>query len=252
MLKKRVIPCLLLDGKRLVKTTRFKKPQYVGDPINAVKVFNDKEVDEIVLLDITASKSQQPPNFRLIEEIAGECFIPLAYGGGIRTVEHAKKLFDLGIEKVVIQTANLQTPQLITDLAKRFGSQSVVASIDINKTIFGKKKPYYSAVGKYDNCSIDEAIDKLVQAGAGEIIINSIYNDGVMNGLDTTLIADISTKTKVPVVFMGGVGSLSDIENAIKCGADAVGVGSFFVFHGPHKGVVISYPTYDTLQKLIG
>jgi cyclase len=252
MLRNRVIPCLLLDGQRLVKTKKFKEQRYVGDPINAVKIFNEKEVDEIILLDINASKNGIKPNFKFIEEIASECFIPLCYGGGINSVEDARKLFELGVEKVSIQSNTFENLELIKDISERFGSQSVVASIDIKKDMFGRKFPYFTSHKKYQKAELYEFINQRVKAGAGEVLINSIYNDGVMSGMDLKLIASVVKKCPVPIVFMGGVGSLNDIKSAVEHGAQAIAVGSFFVFHGPHKGVLISYPKPETLHKLIG
>lgn len=252
MLKNRLIPCLLLDGKRLVKTHKFKNPRYVGDPINAVKIFNEKEVDEIILIDISATKNSTPPNFAFIEEIASECFIPLCYGGGIRSIEDATRLFNLGVEKVSIQSSSYKDLELIKELATRFGSQSVVASIDIKKNIFGKKLPFYSSLKKFVKIDLLDLIVQHTDAGAGEILLNSVYNDGMMQGMDLNLIESVASICSVPTIFIGGVGSLKDIQQAVSHGASAIGVGSFFVFHGPHKGVLISYPSPDVLNDLIG
>jgi cyclase len=252
MLRNRVIPCLLLDEGRLVKTTKFKKPKYVGDPINAVKIFNEKEVDEIILIDINASKKQYGPNFKLIEEIASECFIPLCYGGGIKTVDDAKRLFNIGVEKVSIQSACFEDLNLISEISRRFGSQSVVASIDLGKTFFGKTYPFFSKNNRFKKVKLQELLSEYVKAGAGEVLLNTIYNDGVMKGMDLSLIKETSSSCSVPVIYMGGVGSLEDIKLAVDEGAKAVGVGSFFVFHGPHKGVLITYPSQDVLNDLIG
>lgn len=250
MLKHRVIPLLLLSDVGLVKSTKFKNPKYVGDPINAIRIFNDKEVDELIVIDINATKNLREPNYALIEQFAGECFMPLAYGGGIQTVAQAERLFSLGVEKICIQTAALKTPEFITDLARRFGSQSIVVSIDIRKDFFGRLRVYQSATGRLLDDEYLNVICKLEKAGAGEILLNAVDRDGTLAGPDLMLIKQVSQHLDVPLIAIGGVSSLSDIKACVDVGASAVAAGAFFVFHGPHRAVLITYPEYHILEKL--
>jgi imidazole glycerol-phosphate synthase subunit HisF len=252
MLSSRVIPCLLLQSEGLVKTLKFSKPKYVGDPINAIRIFNDKEVDELIVLDIDASKSGQGPNYALIEKFAGECFMPLCYGGGIRSVQQARQLFALGVEKVCLQTAALDDPIIITQIADTFGRQSVVVSVDIKKTFLGEYKIYSSKDGKKIKQPWLQYLQKLESAGAGEVILNSVDLDGTMAGMDLGLIREAASALSLPLVAMGGIGSLSDMQAAIQAGASAVSAGAFFVFQGPHRAVLITYPDYQELEKLLG
>lgn len=251
MLQKRIIPCLLLKGEGLVKTRKFKKPKYVGDPINAIRIFNDKEVDELILLDIDATKLSKEPNYKLLEEIAGECFMPLCYGGGINSVEQAHRIFSLGIEKICIQTAALNDLSIISDISSRFGSQSVAVSIDIKRNWLGKKKIYSSTKNKYQNQNLKTFITDLINAGAGEIILNSIDLDGTLSGMDIDLIREVCEFTPVPLVALGGLDSLNSIKEASDAGASGIAAGSFFVFHGPHRAVLITYPNYSDLENLL-
>lgn len=250
MLIPRVIPALLLRNDGLVKTLKFKHPKYVGDPINAIHIFNEKEVDELMVLDIMASKECREPNYALIEQFAGECFMPLAYGGGVRTVEQAKQIFSLGVEKVCVQTAVLENPRLIGDLAGRFGSQSVMVSVDIKKNWFGKPGVYLSAKGKMSSVPWQDALRSLVAAGAGEVLLNAVDKDGTLSGPDLELIREASTAVEVPLIAVGGIASLADIKAAVRAGASAVAAGAFFVFHGPHRAVLITYPSSSELTNL--
>lgn len=251
MLKNRVIPCLLLKNKGLVKTVKFSNPKYVGDPINAIRIFNEKEVDEIMVLDIVASKDGKEPEYSLIEQFAGECFMPLAYGGGIRKVEQARRLFKIGVEKICLQTGALENLSLISQLADQFGSQSVMVSIDIKRNWFGKPQFYSAAQKKRLSVDWRKFIRQAIEAGAGEIVINSVDRDGVMKGMDLELIRIAAQDIRVPFIAVGGVGSLLDIKNAIDNGASAVGVGAFFIYHGPHRAVLITYPKYEELKSLL-
>jgi len=250
MLKHRVIPALLLHGAGLVKTQRFKDPKYVGDPVNAIRIFNDKEVDELMLLDITASKTGGEPNYRLIEEIAGECFMPLAYGGGVRSVEHASRIFSLGVEKICLQTAVLDDPALITRIADRFGSQSVVASVDVKRNWVSRPQLYAAAQSKTLRACWLTTLKVLVAAGAGEVLLNTVDKDGTLAGPDLNLIHLASDAVQVPLIALGGIGSLADIKAAVDAGASAVAAGAFFVLYGPHRAVLITYPRYDELEAL--
>lgn len=250
MLTYRVIPALLLRNDGLVKTTKFKDPKYVGDPINAIHIFNEKEVDELMLLDITASKERREPNYALIEQIAGECFMPLAYGGGVRTLEQAKRIFSLGVEKVCVQTAALENPGLISELSERFGSQSIMVSVDIKKNWFGKPGLYAAANGKLQSTPWKDALRSLVAAGAGEVLLNAVDKDGTLSGPDLGLIREASSTVDVPVIAVGGISSLADIKAAVRAGASAVAAGAFFVFHGPHRAVLITYPSSEKLMNM--
>lgn len=251
MLKHRVIPCLLLRHGGLVKTLKFAKPKYVGDPINAIRIFNEKEVDELMVLDIAASKEHREPDYALIEQFAGECFMPLCYGGGIRTVEQARRLFALGVEKISLQTAALEDPSLITRIAERFGSQSVVVSVDVKQNWGGRHRLYSAATGKTLLLPWLDFLQQAVNAGAGEVVLNAVDRDGVMLGMDLDLIRKAANSVSVPLVAVGGVGSLEDIRMAVDAGASAVAAGAFFVFHGPHRAVLITYPRYHELETLL-
>ena len=251
MLKHRVIPCLLLRNGGLVKTRRFSDPTYVGDPINAIRIFNDKEADELMVLDITASRDGREPNYALIEQVAGECFMPLCYGGGIRTVEQARRLLALGVEKVCLQTAALADPTLVTRIAERGGSQAVLVSIDVRKNWRGRYKLYAASSGRpLDRPWLDQ-LRQLVDAGAGEVLLNAVDRDGMMSGMDLDLIRAASTSIPVPLIAVGGAGSLEHIRQAIDAGASAVAAGAFFVWHGPHRAVLITYPKYQELERLL-
>lgn len=250
MLRVRVIPVLLLKNKGLVKTVKFDQPKYIGDPINAVKIFNDKEVDELVLLDIEASKNHTKPDFERIKDIASECFMPLAYGGGITELEDIKKLFSLGVEKVIINSAALTSMDLIKSAAEIFGNQSIVISIDSTKNLWGKHQIYTHSRMKHNRSDLIAYALEAEQSGAGEIIINSVDHDGTMKGYDLPLIQKVSTAVSVPVVACGGAGELNDFRKAVDAGASAVAAGSFFVFHGPHKAVLINFPSHKQLKDL--
>lgn len=249
MLKHRVIPALLLSDGGLVKTRQFKDPKYVGDPINAIRIFNDKEVDELMVLDIVASKRKQEPDYTAIELFAGECFMPLCYGGGVRTIEQAARIFDLGVEKISLQSSALLDFQLVSDIANRFGSQSVVVSIDIKNNWLGRPHLYQSNNGKLLKQNWITFAQNAVAAGAGEILINAVDRDGEMCGYDINLIKQAANAVSVPVIALGGARNLQDFKQAVDAGASAVAAGAMFVFHGPHRAVLITYPSYSELEK---
>ena len=250
MLKHRVIPALLLRNGGLAKTQRFKDPKYVGDPINAIRIFNEKEVDELLLLDITASKENREPNFEMIKQIAGECFMPLAYGGGVRTVEQAERIFASGVEKICVQTAALDNLQLIRELADQFGSQSIMVSLDIKKNWLGRAQAFAAAQGKPLSNDWLQLLSDYVDAGAGEVLLNAVDKDGTLSGPDLDVIRQASERIEVPLIAVGGVSSLADIKFAVEAGASAVAAGAFFVYHGPHRAVLITYPKYHELEQL--
>lgn len=250
MLRNRIIPCLLIQEKKLVKTFKFRSPKYVGDYLNAIKIFNEKEVDELIVLDISASKNNEKPNLKLIERFSSECFMPVCYGGGINSFDQAKEIFKLGIEKICIQTSALDDISIIKKISNFFGSQSVVISIDIKKNWLGKYKLYRSQNKKIEKLDWEVFLKNAVESGAGEILINCVDNDGTMEGMNLEIIKAASKLSTVPIISMGGVGNLRDIKNAINSGANAVAAGSFFVFQGPHRAVLISYPKDKILQEL--
>lgn len=244
----RVIPCLLIDGRNLVKTVRFKQPRYLGDPINAIKIFNEKEVDELCVLDITRNRSKV--DFEYLEKMATEAFMPLSYGGGIDRIEQAAELFHMGFEKIVLNTSLVEKPNLITSIAERFGSQSVIASIDVKKNLFGKRTCYIRCATKSTGRDPLKLCVEAEKLGAGEILLNSISNDGMMNGYDISLIKEITSSVNIPVIACGGAGQISHFREAvIEGGAHAVAGGSIFVYYGPKKAVLINYPTESEMQK---
>lgn len=251
MLKHRVIPCLLLRNGGLVKTIKFSDPKYVGDPINAIRIFNDKEVDELMVLDITASKEKKEPNYALIEQFASECFMPLSYGGGIKNMEQAQRLFNSGIEKICLQTSVLEDLSLVKNLSDKWGSSSILVSIDVKKNWMGQPKLYSAATGKTLDKKWTDFMLEAVKAGAGEIVLNAVDKDGTMKGMDTELIKEAAKLLSVPLVAVGGAGSLADIKAAVDAGANAVSAGAFFVFQGPHRAVLITYPKYKELVQLL-
>jgi cyclase len=252
MLRNRVIPVLLVKDHGLVKTTNFKDPRYIGDPINAIRIFNEKEADELMLLDIEASKDRRGPNFSLITDIASECFMPLSYGGGIRNLDDAQMLFSLGVEKIVLRTGAAQSPSLISEIVAFAGSSSVTVSIDLKKTRFGRYSIHCPGSSAHGSTEWLDFVRTVMRNGAGEILLNSVDRDGTMQGPDLQPIRTAAAICTVPLVAVGGVGSLDDIRAAIGAGADAVAAGAFFVFHGPRRAVLITYPSYGELAKVLG
>ena len=249
MLNVRVIPCLLLRNGGLVKTIGFESPKYVGDPINAVRIFNDKEVDEIVFLDIEATPGGQGPNFELLADIASEAFMPFAYGGGITSPDQARRLFAFGVEKVVINSAADRAPRLVGEIAAAAGSSSVVASIDARCNWRGQYSVWVE--GGRRNTGRDPVAwaRELEREGAGEILLTSINRDGTQSGYDLELVRRVSDAVDIPVVAAGGAGSLAHMREAVDCGASAVAAGSIFVFHGRHRAVLITYPERSDLER---
>lgn len=246
----RVIPCLLLLDEGLVKTRRFGSPRYVGDPINAIRIFNEKYVDELILLDIAASRTGAEPEFELIARVAGECFMPLCYGGGIRNMDQARRLIACGVEKLAINSTAIDRPQLITELSNELGASSVVAAIDVKRDWFGRERVYHPGRRQLTKLDPVEHARNLAAAGAGEIFLNSVDRDGEFSGYDTALIARVTAAVNVPVVASGGAATLSDMRSAIQAGASAAAAGSMFVFYGPHRAVLINYPDYASVREL--
>jgi len=250
MLRTRVIPSLLIRNSGLIKTFRFKNAKYVGDPINAIKIFNDKEVDELVVLDVEATKRKKI-NFEMLGQINKEAFIPLGYGGGIKTVDDVKKILQLGYEKVIINTAAIDNPKFVTECAKECGSQSVVCCIDSKRSVFGKYYAYDYRIKRPTNKRVLDLARQYESLGCGELLIYSVDNDGMYSGYDLKLIKEVTSNVQIPVVALGGAANIEDFKLAVNNGgASAVAAGSMFVFHGPHKAVLISYPSKQSLKYL--
>lgn len=251
MLTTRVIPVLLLQDKGLIKTVKFDKPTYVGDPINAVKIFNDKEVDELIFLDIKASAHRRAPLMNVISSITNECFMPLCYGGGIENIDVMKRIYALGVEKIAINTSAQKNPGLIEEAARIFGSQSVVVSVDAKKNIFGKYEVFRCDGKNRTGVNPIRFAKQMEERGAGEIMLNSVDRDGTMKGYDLKLINDVSAAVKIPLIACGGAGKFEDFRQAIAAGAAAVAAGSMFVFYGPNRAVLINYPKRNELAGVI-
>lgn len=251
MLRPRIIPSLLIHDKGLVKTVKFKDHKYIGDPINAVKIFNEKEVDELAIFDIDATVLGYEPNYILIEKLANQSRMPLCYGGGVKTVKQAQRIFSLGVEKIALSSSIIQNPNLIAEISEKVGSQSVIVVLDVKKKLLGgyeicthngKKKTGISPV------KFAKIAQKL---GAGELIINSIDNDGMMNGFDMNIIAKVREEITIPLTVLGGAGNIEDIKKVIlKNGIIGVAAGSLFVFRGVYKAVLINYPSKEEKNNI--
>jgi imidazole glycerol-phosphate synthase subunit HisF len=248
---KRIIPCLLLRNNGLVKTVKFRDSVYIGDPINAVKIYNEKEVDELIFLDIDATRKNQEPSFGLIRNIASECFMPFAYGGGVRSLDQIEKIIKSGAEKIVINTQAFLERSFIKEAAEKFGSSTIVVSMDVKKGFFDNYSVYIKGGSRNTGKNPVEYAREMEDAGAGEIFVNSIDRDGAMEGYDINLIRKVSDSVKIPVIACGGAGKLDDFKAAIQQGgASAVAAGSFFVFHGRRRAVLITYPSYSEISAL--
>ena len=251
MLRSRIIPCLLIHNKGLVKTVKFRNPKYVGDPINAVKIFNEKEVDELIVLDIDATRENRTPNLKMIKNLADECRMPFCYGGGIKTIEQARKIISLGAEKVALSYSALTNIDLCKQIGSVIGNQSVVVVLDLKKKFFGGYDIYTHNGTKKSKWKLEEIISKLEEIEVGEIVINSIDNDGTMLGYDISLIENIREKCSVPITVLGGAGSLDDIKKLInKFKIIGAAAGSLFVFKGKYRAVLISYPNRQERKPL--
>jgi imidazole glycerol-phosphate synthase subunit HisF len=253
MLRPRIIPCLLVHKGGLIKTVGFKTPKYVGDPINAVKIFNEKEVDELVVLDIDATVNNVEPDYQMIANLAAECRMPLCYGGGIKTTGHAKRIISLGVEKVAISSAAVEHPDLIAHIADEIGLQSVVVVLDVKKRRLKKDYDVYTKNACTNTGhSVFEMAAAVEKLGAGELIVNSIDLDGAMTGYDLALAEKIRQSVNIPITILGGAGNLADIEALIRtCGVIGASAGSLFVFKGVYKAVLINYPTFAQRDELI-
>lgn len=246
-----MIPLLLLDQGRLVKTVRFGSPLYVGDPVNAVRIFNEKEVDELVLLDIGASRQSRGPDLALIEQIASEAFMPVSYGGGVSDVDTFHSLYSAGIEKVFVNAATRSHPAIVARAAAEFGSQSVGVSIDARRGRVRRTNEAFDHVrGRGTGRSPTDVAMSLVDQGAGEVLITSAEREGTREGLDLDLVSDVARAVRVPVIAHGGVGKVDHIASGLAAGASAVACGSLFVLHGPHRAVLISYLDKEQRERL--
>jgi len=252
MLTTRVIPCLLLRGAGLVKTVKFKHPAYVGDPINTVRIYNEKEVDELIFLDITATPEKRRPQFELVADIAEECFMPFAYGGGVRSLDDARTLLNLGAEKVAVNTYAHENPDFVRQAAEVFGSQSVIVSIDVKKGLLGRFQVYTS--GGRHGTGVDPVTyaRRMEELGAGELLLTSIDRDGTFQGYDTELIGRVTGAVGIPVIACGGAATVEDFGRAVKeGGASAVAAGSMVVYQGLNRGVLINFPSRQELKRVL-
>ena len=252
MLRTRIIPALLLRNESLVKTVRFGKFTYVGDPANTVRIFNELEVDELIFLDITASREQRSPNLKVLADIANECFMPLGYGGGISSLDQAKAVFDIGFEKVALNTHAAAQPGLVTKIAEHYGSQAVIVSIDVRESLFGGQT--VRILGGKRNTHRDPVVwaKQVEQMGAGEILLTSMDREGTWEGFDLNLVRRVTDAVSIPVIAHGGAGSLEHIRQVVKeAHASAVALGSMVVFQKKGMGVLVNFPDADKLKKLL-
>lgn len=251
MLRKRIIPCLLLRRGGLVKTRKFTRPTYVGDPINAVKIFNEKEVDELLLLDITATREERRPDFELVKEVVSEAFMPVGYGGGVRSLEDARTLLKLGVEKVALNTSALRDLRLVREIKDAFGAQCVVGVVDVKKSWRGSYAVHSYAGAIATQRDPVRWAQMLVDAGAGEILVQNADRDGTMEGFDLELLTQFDGKLEVPLLAAGGAGDVKDMREAFKaCNLGGIVVGARFVFYGPHRAVLITYLTPSEQAEL--
>jgi cyclase len=246
MALKRIIPCLLYDGSGLVKTVKFKNPNYIGDPINAIKIFNDKEVDELILIDINASKQKRKPNFDKIADMASEAFMPFAYGGGVKTYEDFARLFKLGIEKVIVNSLIQENPDVIKKAIADYGSQAIVACIDFKKPMFGAKGPSSHIGHKIKQSTVDYAKYLEKEIGVGELMVQSMDNDGTWDGYDEEMTSQIINHVDIPVIAAGGCGSTNHLSTILyKANAQAAAIGSMAVYSKKGMGVLINFPARE-------
>lgn len=248
MALKRMIPCLLYDGSGLVKTVKFKNPSYVGDPINAIKIYNDKEVDELILIDINASRQKRRPNFEKIADMAGEAFMPFAYGGGVKTYEDFATLYKLGVEKVVVNSLIQENPDVIKRVVADYGAQAVVACIDFKKPLFGPKSPFSHVGHKIKQDLVSYAQYLTNDLGVGELMLYSVDQDGTWEGYDTEITAQVLSKVNVPIIACGGCGSVADLKKILyEVNVNAAAVGSMAVYSKKGMGVLINFPSRESV-----
>lgn len=249
----RIIPALLLRGNGFVKTSRFKDPVYLGDCFNTVRLFNEKEADELMILDITATPEGRLPRFDFLRDLASECFMPLGYGGGIQSVGDMRRLYNAGFEKLSLNTLAVKNPGVIKEAAREFGAQSVIVSIDFRKKLLGGHEVYINGGRERTGMDPVTCARRAEEMGAGEILLNSMDRDGTMQGYDLDILRKVADAVTIPVIACGGAGSLADFRAAIHEGhASAVAAGSFFVFTGKHRAVLITYPSRSSTLREIG
>lgn len=252
MLKVRLIPCLLLKGSGLVKTVNFNKYNYVGDPINTCRIFNELEVDELTFLDISASVENKEPDYKVLQEISEECFMPVSYGGGVKNIQQVEKILNIGFEKVIVNSAALENKKLLTEIANNFGSQSLIVSIDYKKNLFGKYQVYgFSGTKNYKVHPVEWA-KEVKEFGCGEIMLTSIDREGTWKGFDVELTKQVTEKVNIPVIANGGAGNIDEIAEVVNNGgASAVALGSMVVYQAKDMGVLINFPDRELLSKKI-
>ncbi|MHB8893775.1 MAG: AglZ/HisF2 family acetamidino modification protein [Candidatus Geothermincolia bacterium] len=246
-----MIPILLYDGGGLVKTKRFRNPQYVGDPMNAVRIFNEKEVDELIILDIGATLQKRGPDEQMIADVASECFMPIGFGGGVNSVVQMQRIFRLGVEKVCLNTSATESRGLVREASSRFGSQSVMVSIDAKQNWRGRYEVVTAGGRRATGLDPVAHAVEMQREGAGELLLTAVDRDGTQQGYDIELIRKVSSAVNIPVIAAGGAGKLEDFAEAINAGASAVAAGAFLVFHGKHRAVLISYPTVADLEQAL-
>ena len=253
MLSPRIIPCLLIKDGGLVKTIQFSKPKYVGDPLNTVKIFNEKSVDEIIILDISATVENKDPNYKLIGQIASECCMPFTYGGGIKCVDHALRIFELGVEKIALSSVVFDNSSIISDISKKVGKQSVIIVFDLKKNFFGNNYNFFTHNGKIKKkLNVIKFAKKVEDLGAGEIVLNSIDKDGLMSGYNVDLIDHLRNELSIPLTVLGGAGSLNHIGTIFsKYGIIGAAAGSLFFFKGKYRAVLVNYPDLNEKSKLL-
>ncbi len=252
MLRTRVIPCLLLRDESLVKTVRFGRFGYIGDPLNTCRIFNELEVDELAFLDITASREGREPDYKILQEIANECFLPLSYGGGIRDLPTAEKILAIGFEKIILNSCLFDYPELITVLAKALGSQSIVVAIDVRRSFWGRRHVFSHSGTVNQKRDPVEWAKEVAERGAGEILLTSIDREGTWSGFDVELTQKVSEAVSIPLIAHGGAGSLQDISTVVRRGgADAVALGSLVVYQRKGLGVLVNFPDKQKLEEVL-
>jgi cyclase len=252
MLRIRIIPALLLRGESLVKTIKFDKYGYIGDPVNTCRIFNELEVDELAFLDITASRENREPNLKILQEISNECFMPLSYGGGIRSVDIAERILSIGFEKIILNTYPFEKPEIISETARAFGSQSVIIAIDVKKSFWGKYEVFSLSGSVNQKKSPLEWAKEVEDRGAGEILLTSIDQEGTWKGFDIELTRHVAEAVSIPVIAHGGAGKVEDIGLVVKQGkASAVALGSMVVYQAKGMGVLVNFPDKETLEEVL-
>lgn len=247
----RVIPILLLKGSGLYKTRQFIKPKYIGDPMNSVRIFNEKEVDELSIIDIDAARGLREPNIEILRDIGAEAFMPLSFGGGVNNCNIIQELIVSGFERVIVNSAAVENPHFVNEVVEKFGTSTLIAAIDVRRDWRGRYRVYIHGGQEKTKLLASDWAAELARRGAGEILLTSIDRDGEMSGFDIDLIREVTSAVDIPVIAAGGAGKLSDFVDATtKGGASAVASGAFFVFHGAHRAVLISYPTRSMLKNL--